>query len=74
MIILDIVGEHHLSAENWHEERSRLIKLLAGIEAGKITHIDEAGFGQLQATTPANVALLVERLAKLNDRLGGEDP
>lgn len=39
-----------VSAENWHEERDRLVKLLAAIEAGKITHIDEQDLRQLQAT------------------------
>ena len=59
--------------ENWHEERDRLIKLLEGIESGKITHIDEKGLRQLQATNPENVAMLRERLAKLNDRLGQDN-
>jgi len=30
-----------VSAENWHEERDRLIGLLEAIECGKVTHIDE---------------------------------
>ncbi|MEP6982887.1 MAG: hypothetical protein ABI853_05895 [Sphingomicrobium sp.] len=59
-----------MSAENWHEERDRLALLIEGIETGKITHIDEADLRQLQATNPENVALLKERLAKLNGRLG----
>jgi hypothetical protein len=59
-----------VSAENWHEERDRLVQLLAGIETGKITHVDEHDLRQLQATNPENVALLKERLAKLNARLG----
>jgi hypothetical protein len=59
-----------VSAENWHEERDRLVLLIEGIEAGKITHIDEADLRQLQATNPENVALLKVRLAELNDRLG----
>ena len=62
--------EELVSAENWHEERDRLVELLAGIESGKITHIDEEDLRQLQATNPENVALLKERLAKLNARLG----
>ena len=61
-----------MSAENWHEERDRLVQLLAGIETGKITHIDEHDLRQLQATSPENVALLKERLAKLNARLGND--
>jgi len=60
--------------ENWHEERDRLIKLLEGIGSGKITHIDEKELRQLQATNPENVALLRERLAKLNARLGEDLP
>ena len=59
-----------MSAENWHEERDRLVQLLEGIEAGKITHIDEADLRELQATSPENIALLRKRLAKLNARLG----
>ncbi len=59
-----------MSAENWHEERDRLVQLLEGIESGKITHIDEDHLRQLQATNPKNVAGLKDRLAKLNARLG----
>ena len=58
-----------MSAENWHEERDRLVELLQAIESGKVTHIDEKDLRQLQPTTPENVALLKERLAKLNARL-----
>lgn len=59
-----------MSAENWHEERDRLVELLRGIESGKVTHIDEDDLRQLQPTNAENVALLKERLAKLNARLG----
>ena len=59
-----------VNAENWHEERDRLTMLLKAIESGKITHIDENDLRQLQAANPENVALLKERLAKLNARLG----
>jgi hypothetical protein len=59
-----------VSAENWHEERDRLIQLLEGIETGKITHIDEEDMRQLQATNIDNVAALKERLRLLNARLG----
>jgi hypothetical protein len=58
-----------VSAENWHEERDRLIELLRGIESGKITHVDEADLRELQATSADNVALLRKRLAQLNARL-----
>ncbi len=59
-----------MSAENWHEERDRLVQLLEGIESGEITHIDEEDLRQLQATNSENVALLKERLERLNARLG----
>ncbi len=59
-----------MSAENWHEERDRLVQLLRGIESGKITHIDEDDLRELQATTPDNIAVMKERLAELNSRLG----
>lgn len=59
-----------MSGENWHEERDRLVKLLADVESGKITHIDEDQLRELQATTPKNIEMLKERLAKLNVRLG----
>ena len=62
--------EPDVSAENWHEERDRLVQLLQAIESGEITHIDEDGLRQLRATNPENVAVLKERLAKLNARLG----
>ena len=58
-----------VSAENWHEERDRLVRLLHAIEAGDITHVDEEDLRELQATNPENVALLKERLARLNARL-----
>ena len=59
-----------VSAENWHEERDRLLRLLKAIESGKITHIDEEDQRQLQATSPENIVALKERLAELNERLG----
>ena len=58
--------------ENWHQERDRLVQLLQAIERGDVTHIDEAGSTQLQATNFENVTVLKQRLAKLNDRLGGQ--
>jgi len=58
-----------MRAETWHEERNRLVQLLQAIETGEITHIDEDGLRQLQATNPENVDLLKQRLAKLNARL-----
>jgi hypothetical protein len=61
-----------VSTENWHEERDRLVQLLEGIKSGKITHIDEEDLRQLQATNPENIAVLKERLAKLNARLGDD--
>ena len=59
-----------MSAENWHEERDRLVQLLDSIEAGKVTHVDEEDLRELQAASPENIALLKKRLAKLNARLG----
>lgn len=59
-----------MSAENWHEERDRLIRLLRAIESGEVTHIDQGDQRQLQATNPENIVALKERLAKLNARLG----
>jgi hypothetical protein len=59
-----------VSAENWHEERDRLVRLLKAIESGKITHIDEDDMRQLQSTTPENIEALKQRLAELNDRIG----
>ena len=59
-----------MSAENWHEERDRLVQLLEAIESGTITHVDEKDLRELQAATPQNVELLRKRLAQLNARLG----
>ena len=35
-----------MSAENWHEERDRLIELLQAIESGKVTHVNEEDLRQ----------------------------
>ena len=51
-----------MSAENWHEERDRLVRLFKAIETGEVTHIDEEDMRQLQATTPENVEALKARL------------
>jgi predicted nucleotidyltransferase len=59
-----------VSAENWHEERDRLVQLLRAIESGEITHVDEEDLRELQATSPENIAVLKKRLAELNARLG----
>ena len=59
-----------MSTENWTEERERLVRLLEGIEAGKVTHVDQDGLHQLRATNEQNVAALRARLAELNARLG----
>ena len=61
--------EPPVSTENWAEERERLVRLLEGIESGKITHVDEDDFRQLQATNKENIAALKARLAELNTRL-----
>lgn len=57
-------------SENWHEERDRLVRLIAAIESGTVTHIDEKNRRELQATTSQNVEALKDRLAQLNARLG----
>jgi predicted nucleotidyltransferase len=62
-----------VNAENWHEERDRLVRLLKAIETGKVSHVDEDGLRQLQATNPENIAALKKRLAHLNARLGNGD-
>lgn len=62
-----------MSAENWHEERDRLARLLKAIETGKVSHIDEDDLRQLQPTNRENIAALRDRLAELNARLGDSD-
>ena len=57
-------------SENWHEERDRLVRLLAAIESGTVTHVDQKNVRELRATTPENVEALRRRLARLNGRLG----
>jgi predicted nucleotidyltransferase len=59
-----------VSAENWHEERDRLVQLLQGVESGKITHIDREDLRELQAASTENIEALKNRLAQLNARLG----
>ena len=68
-LLYSSILEAVVSAENWHEERDRLVRLLEAIETGKVTHIDEEDMRQLQATTPENIEALKQRLAELNDRL-----
>lgn len=63
-----------MSAENWHEERDRLVRLLRAIETGKVTHVDEEDLRELQAATPENIEALKQRLAELNDRLSSNPP
>jgi hypothetical protein len=63
-------NKHSVSTENWAEERTRLVRLLAAIESGTVTHVDEENLRQLQATNPGNISALKERLAELNSRLG----
>ena len=59
-------------SENWHEERDRLVKLLAAIKSGEVTHVDQKNVRELQMTNPVNVAALETRLNQLNARLGSE--
>jgi len=63
-----------VSAENWHEERDRLVRLLKAIETGKVTHVDEEDLRELQAATPENIEALKQRLAELNNRLSSNPP
>lgn len=63
-----------MSGETWHEERDRIMLLLKAIESGAVTHVDEENLRQLRAVSPHNFALLNERLANLNARLGDEKP
>lgn len=65
--------EAPVSTENWTEERTRIVKLLEAIDSGKITHVDEEDLRQLQPTSEDNIAVLRERLAQLNARLGTND-
>ena len=62
-----------MSAENWHEERDRLVLLLEGIDSGEVTHVDQEHLAQLQATSPRNIAMLRDRLAELNSRLSEKE-
>ena len=57
-------------SENWHEERDRLVRLLAALESGEVTDASEQDRDLPHAATPDNVEKLKERLAELNDRLG----
>ena len=59
-----------MTGESWHEERDRIIQLLKAIDSGAVTHVDEEDLRQLKALNPENLALLKERLANLNARLG----
>ena len=58
-------------SENWREERDRIVKLLAAVRSGNVTHIDQRNMRELQATNPVNVAALEARLKQLNERLDG---
>jgi hypothetical protein len=58
--------------EDWHEERDRLVRLIDAIENGDVTHIDQDRLRQLQQTSPHNIGMLKDRLAKLNARLGDD--
>ena len=61
-----------MSSENWHEERDRLLQLIHGIESGTIKPIGEHDLRRPQATSTEDVAVLKERLAQLNARLGDD--
>jgi hypothetical protein len=57
-------------SESWREERDRLVKLLEAIESGEVTHVDQGGLRELQATNPENIAWIKKRIAQLDARLG----
>lgn len=59
-----------MSAENWHEERDRLVLLLASIRSGQFTNTEENELRQAGMANKDTVAMLEERLATLNARLG----
>jgi len=69
----DKSSDRRAVSESWHEERDRLLKLLEAIESGAVTHVDQAGLRQLQATNPDNIAWIRKRIAELNIRLGEAD-
>jgi hypothetical protein len=63
--------EAAVSAENWHEERDRLVKLVAAIESGQITRLDEGDPGKiLIETATQRLDRLKRRVAELDSRLG----
>jgi hypothetical protein len=59
-------------SENWHEERDRLVKLLAAIKSGEVTHVDQKNMPELQKANPVNIAAIQARLDELNARLGSD--
>ena len=59
-------------SETWHEERDRLVKLLAAVESGKVTYVDQKNMRDLQIANAINVAAIKARLDALNARLGTE--
>ena len=59
-----------MSAENWHEERDRLVLLLAGIRSEQLTNTEATELRQARIVHKDTVAMLEERLATLNARLG----
>lgn len=61
-----------MSAENWHDERDRLVKLLKALEAGSVTHVDRAGQSELHRAGTGDIARLRARLATLNARVGDD--
>lgn len=46
-----VVEEAVVNTENWAEERDRLVRLLAGIESGMITHVDGKTFASFKRRT-----------------------
>ena len=46
-----------MSTEKWADERERIVSLLAAIESGTVTHVDDDEDVR-QATNPQNIAAL----------------
>lgn len=62
--------EARVRAENWHEERDRVARLLSAIETGKVWPIDEDRFRRLRAE---NIPVLKKRFVDLNARSNMSD-
>jgi hypothetical protein len=59
-----------VSAENWHEERDRLARLLKASETGKVSRIDEDDLRQLPPTNPEKHRLVEKTTGGAERSLG----